>query len=92
MPSKTKALFRQILRAKGYRLRFVYLQDFADINDDLIRINLHRNTPPARSMIHEFLHFLHPKMSHREVNKWEKEIWNSLSQNDKLKLYRKLFR
>lgn len=89
-----KSAYVKVIRAKGYSVRFVPLRtNFGDIDTSTkeIRIDLHRNTHPTRTFLHEMLHKCYEEMPEKEVRYWEKEVWNNLSITQKLKLYKKLF-
>ena len=89
-----KTAYNKIIRAKGYKIRFVHLKTaYADIDDKTneIRIDLNNVVPPARKFGHELLHYCFPGMPHTEVYRLESEIWNESTQKQKLKLYKKLF-
>ncbi len=87
-------LVRKILRSKNLRFNFRALgreQAFAQIQGELIEIDLKNNIAPVKKFLHEAIHYYNPDMAHADVNLLEKAEWEKLSQKDAAKLYRKLF-
>jgi hypothetical protein len=88
-------LVRKILRSKNLRFGFRSLKResaLAQIDGNLIEIDLKRSTPPVRNLLHEALHYFYPDMPHKEVYKMEAEEWKKLNNKEANKLYKKLFR
>lgn len=93
MATRAQTLYKKILRAKDFKVRFVALEHFADIDEEgVIRLNLRKNNQVARNFVHEMIHFIEPKASERVVYQLESEVWNSLTVPQRAKLYKKLFR
>jgi transposase InsO family protein len=87
-------LVRKILRSKNLRYRFRALgreQAFAQVDGVVIEIDLKKNNPPVRNLLHEAIHYYNPDMPHREVYELEAAEWAKLSNKDAAKLYRKIF-
>lgn len=87
-------LVRKIIRSKNLRFRFRSLgreNAFAQIDGELIEIDLKTKVPPVKKLLHEALHYFNPDMSHTEVQQLESDEWMKLSQKDATKLYRKMF-
>lgn len=85
----------EILKTKGYRLTFKSLKKssaFGICDDEIISIDLKTRMYPAKTFIHEVLHYRYPTLSEKQVIKAENSIWKSLTYRDILKIYRKMFK
>jgi len=61
--------------------------------EEPIVINLirHYRCDPLRTFVHECIHLLHPKLSERNVRKYERYVWNSLTAKQQFLLGKKLY-
>jgi len=59
--------------------------------DHDIWVDLSKNTNPARTFLHELLHFKYPEKSERAIKHLEKRIWDNMSQKERYNLFRCLF-
>ena len=87
-------LVRKILRSKNLRFKFRALgreKAFAQIQGELIEIDLKKSVPPVKNLLHEAIHYYNPDTPHKEVYALEKAEWERLSNKEAAKLYRKLF-
>ena len=89
----TMTTLKDILKAKGFTIDFGYIKDaFAQTEGWHIKLHLKRQSPPARSFIHECIHYLNPEMPEKEVLKLESKLWKSATQKEIEKIYRKIFK
>ena len=61
-------------------------------DERLIEIDLKRNTPPARTFIHEMIHFLNPGFSEERTRELESRIWEKINNKQIERIYRKMFK
>jgi len=90
----TTPFVRKILRSKNLKYNFRSLgreNAIAQIQDELIEIDLKRSNPPIRNLIHEAAHHYYPDTPHSEIYQIESDEWKRLSQKDAVRLYRKMF-
>ena len=88
-------LVRRILRSKNIKYRFRSLgreNAQAQINGNLIEIDLKRSSPPVRNLLHEALHYYLPDTSHKEIYTMESDEWAKLDNRTAARLYRKMFK
>lgn len=88
-------LVRKLLRSKSIKFKFRALGRegaFALIEGETIEIDLKKNNPPVRNLLHEAIHYYHPEMPHRQVYELERAEWERLTNKDAEKIYRKIFR
>jgi len=84
---------KDILKAKGYSLKFGYMPDAMGVTLGWdIKLDLKSKWPPARVFIHEVVHYLNPEMSETDVHKLSNRIWRRATHKEILRIYRKIFR
>lgn len=87
-------LVRKIIRSKNLRYRFRALgreRAFAQVDGDMIEIDLKKNNPPVRNLLHEAIHYFNPDMAHKQVYELEAAEWARLTNKEAAKLYKKIF-
>lgn len=61
----------------------------AEVTGRTIRIDP-RGSCPAKALLHEYLHILHPSWSESKVRGHESKLWRQLSWRQKAALYKRL--
>lgn len=91
----------KILRLRRLKLKFRslnHLCEYGHIIENVISIDLATHRPPAKTFIHECLHYMYDKDAagkdypHSEIYEREKAIWDHITNKQIAQVYRKMFR
>ena len=85
----------RILGLRKLKIKFRsldHLCEFGHIIGNIISLDLATHRPPAKTFIHECLHYIYEDAGHAEIYERERNIWNHITNKQIARVYRKIFR
>ena len=86
---------QKILGLRKLKIKFRslnHLCEFGHIIENEISLDLATHRPPAKTFIHECLHYIYPEIAHTEIYERERNIWKHITNKQIALVYRKMFR